>query len=76
MDATVSLQAGACLDTSTSEYFDVVAGARAVGVGACVGACLNAGAGTGVSTDASILYMHLQQNFDDMGHTCPCLMCK
>ena len=56
--------------------FDVVAGARAVGVGACVGACLNAGAGTGVSTDASILYMHLQQNFDDMGHTCPCLMCK
>ena len=39
------------MDTNTSAYFDVVVGARAVGVGACVGACLDAGVGTEVSTD-------------------------
>ena len=41
------------MDASTGAYFDVIAGARAVGTGAYVGACLDAGADTGVSTEAS-----------------------
>ena len=40
------------MDTNTSAYFDVVVGAMAIGLGACVGTCLAAGAGTEVSTDA------------------------